>query len=302
LLIMPYPRKTLSQAFVLTVAVGSGGCWLGVTNNPPELRSCPDEQPSHGADCYDDGLSCGYLDECSQSVTASCDDGAWEVRTSGTCNPPPPTCPTNAPAHGEACDALGMSCSYITGDICDEWQVEASCTENGWEVEEWPTGSCNPPPAECPPVVPVAEGACEFQPDSFDGYPSYCPYPAQTPCGEVVIEAGCAYQSDGSVTWSVAVPACAATAEQCQIYDVDAACDADGGCAWRAPGCDVGDAPQVLEGCYPREDCALAGCGEWARAPSRATIRAATPTATLARPRPTCACPSRLDAPATRAR
>jgi hypothetical protein len=260
---MTHKKTPLRQAFILTIAATTPACWIGVTNNPPEPGSCPAEQPAAGSDCSQNGSACNYVDECGHDVEVTCEDFAWQVSTSASCNPPPPVCPDEPPAAGEFCDAIGNLCTYHVGDFCDERVVEATCTATGWEVEEYWESTCNPPPAECPAAAPIAGSECEYQPDTIDGYPSYCPYTAQTPCGEAIVEGRCEPNEESIIVWNVTVPACTATPEQCQIYDLDIACAADAGCAWRAPGCETEGAPLVEAGCYPSLDCTVEGCGTW---------------------------------------
>jgi hypothetical protein len=260
----PNRTQTLRKAFIATVttagAIVAVGCF-GATSNPP-FASCPAEEPS-GLECGGDeaGASCFYQDGCGNDIGYSCDEGAWTVTSEASCNPPPPECPATQPADGDSCDQLGTSCPY-PDDFCGI-EINAECTDAGWSVEDI---LCNPPPAECPIDEPDIGEPCEEQSGTFDGYPSYCEYEVDTPCGVQPAALGCEQsQLTSEYSWAVVVaPSCAAPPEQCQEYNSAGLCEADAGCAWRAPGCaEGGGTPNVEAGCYPAEDCSTSGCGTW---------------------------------------
>lgn len=147
----------------------------------PPVRSCPAAQPAEGAACDPafDPASCNYgWSECARgpSVTALCEGNAWRLAVA-TCNPPPPTCPAQAPQRGTSCVLLpGTQCTY--GDCYGSPTTWARCESGTWQVAE---ASCNPPPPVCPaeaprngdpcglPTVPSActWGDCEGAPTTF---------------------------------------------------------------------------------------------------------------------------------------
>lgn len=153
------PRKrTLRAAFVATVSVGAAvsGCGEEVITNPPFVE-CPNGVPSQGDPCDVEG-SCSYTDDCSNTIEASCVDGAFEVEFLGTCNPPPPECPEAPPPVGNDCDpALDGPCSYELATACGPALVTASCdtseTGFGWTLDVPP---CTPPTPACEEYLDAA--------------------------------------------------------------------------------------------------------------------------------------------------
>jgi hypothetical protein len=219
-------KRTLKQAFLVTVAAAATAASAG---------------------CNGDG---NFFD----------DDG--EVIT----NPPPPPCdncqdecPAAQPQQGDVCFNVGTSCNYGT-DPCDEsW---AECTAEGWQVYY---GTCNPPPPECPAEEPELGTLCEYQPDSWGGYADWCSYPVQTPCGEASQILGCMPdEMTGEMVWTMQQEpeSCELPASECHLYDDSSGCAADSACQWLVPGCTDGP-NSIVEGCYPVDDCASTGCGDW---------------------------------------
>ena len=180
-----------------------------------------------------------------------------------TVNPPPPNCeeannclpqecPDNVPLDGAPC-AGDLTCFYDDFDLCG---TEAFCASGAWQV--WDT-TCNPPPPECPAEMPEAGTAC---PDEGFG-PPYCFYDVELTCGSASVEMTCDYV-DGSSVWVTfgQLPVCGG--ESCQTLSDANACALDSGCQWLVPGCaDPGGETEIPEGCYPIEDCAQTGCGDW---------------------------------------
>lgn len=79
-----------------------------------------------------------------------------------TSNPPPPgECPGAQPISGEPCTA-GSDCSF--SDECGN-EVIATCVDDFWQVE-W-TGTCNPPPPECPAALPLEGEPCDEPAECF---------------------------------------------------------------------------------------------------------------------------------------
>ncbi len=266
----PRHRSTsLRQAFVSTAttavvaATVASGCGT-IFTNPPYLDPCPEASPASGSTCNDEGLGCGYIDECGNPIEYTCGSGTWAISEVTSCNPPPPDeCPGSQPAWGEPCDAIGLTCSFGL-DHCGQL-ITGECTLDGWIIDE--IFSCNPPPAECPDELPVEGSPCTYQPDTIDDYPSFCGYAVETPCGTQTVEASCV-DVEGAVVWQFdSPPTCEAEPEQCQTYDGPGACEADPGCAWRTPGCAGGEGAPSLDtaGCFPIEDCATTvdACGAW---------------------------------------
>lgn len=221
-------KRSLKQAFIVTVAaaaVGAGGCDGG------------------GAFFDDDGSTV----TTNPPMPCEEDDSCGEV------------CPAAQPSQGDPCFDVGLSCSW--GDsACDEkW---AECTSEGWQVSY---GSCNPPPPECPASEPELGSLCVFEPESAGGYPSWCSYSVETPCGPADKVVGCepdAMTSEMVWTLQEAPPSCELPPSECHLYGEAGSCAADAGCQWLVPGCTDG-ADAIAEGCYPIDDCATTGCGDW---------------------------------------
>lgn len=263
----PHHRKqALRQAFISTVAtaaaVAATGC-LSVTSNPPYLDPCPEAEPASGDACDNEGLSCGYVDDCTNPIDYGCEDGAWTITAVSSCNPPPPgECPLATPTYGAPCDEVGLSCTFGE-DPCGT-PITGTCSTDGWQIDE--VFSCNPPPAACPAELPAIGTLCEPDPES-GFYPEYCGYDAETPCGIEPVIASCLYdQLSGDMVWQFeSAPTCEVPPEQCQTYGSSSTCDADPGCSWRVPGCSAStNAPSLTEaGCFPAADCSVDGCGSW---------------------------------------
>lgn len=261
----PHHRKqALRQAFISTVTTAAAalvtGCFT-VTSNPPFLDACPDAEPSSGDACEEEGLSCGYVDDCSNPIDYGCEDGAWTITAASSCNPPPPgECPVSTPAYGEACDEVGLYC-HFGEDPCGT-PITGTCSVDGWQIDEG--FSCNPPPPDCPAELPSIGTACDYDPETFL-YPAFCMYDTETPCGVESVTVSCA-SDQGEMVWQFdSPPTCEATPEQCQGYGSPSACDADPTCSWRVPGCsESSEAPSLAEaGCFPLADCTTDGCGSW---------------------------------------
>jgi hypothetical protein len=265
-------KKTLTQAFVITVAA-AGIAAVPACNTVTAFSDslCPSNAPAHAGLCDAPGQECFYEDDCGSSFSATCTDAAWQIQSPESCNPPfpeppPEPCPIEAPQDEVYCSTIGQFCDYSSGgiDFCDELYVEATCTDSGWHVEEWwGMGECNPPPALCPIDIPVEGSLCEYDPDSWDGWPSYCAWDAGSPCGPANVEGFCEPYGNGEMIWSLTVnTTCTATPEQCQQWDAEVGCGTDAGCRWLAPSCDA-SGNNVVAGCYPAADCTVDGCGAW---------------------------------------
>jgi len=218
-------KRTLKQAFLVTVAAAVTATGAAACGN---AVSFPEDEEEV------------ILEPC----TGDCQGG----------------CPSAKPEDGSICFGEGLTCYY--GDVCEE--STATCDGGTWDVQDF-TGSCNPPPPECPAAQPEVGEICEYQPDSWGGYADWCGYAVQTPCGEANMVMGC--QNDpntNEMVWAVQEPppSCELPPEECQLYEGEAACSADAGCQWLVPGCT--DGPNaVAEGCYPVDDCTETGCGDW---------------------------------------
>lgn len=264
-------RRQLRQAFIVTIAVAAAGaCNPSVS----AFSECPAERPALGEACGSPGDSCDYGDDgCGSTITATCgDDGVWSVGTGSSCNPPfpdpPPVepCPASSPGQGEYCASNGQYCDYYEGDFCEEWIAEATCVDNAWDVVEYyGSGECNPPPAECPIDMPREGSECPYDPDSWDGWPSYCSWETATPCGDAWVDGHCAANEAGTMVWELALNvACQAPEGQCGAYDSVTGCRDDATCQWLTPSCDDGP-NNVTAGCYAKADCASSAdaCGDW---------------------------------------
>jgi hypothetical protein len=263
----------LRQAFVVTVAT-MGVAAVPACNSVTTFADsiCPSNVPPRGGLCDAPGQECFYEDECGSSFSATCDDSAWQIGSPESCNPPipvppdPEPCPDDPPQHGAYCSTIGQYCDYFSGglDFCDDLYIEATCSDTGWFVDEWyGMGECNPPPAECPIDIPVEGSLCEYDPDSWDGWPSYCWWESGSPCGPAEVDGACQADGNGEMIWALNVNiTCAATPEECQDWDAEIGCGTDDGCRWLAPSCDA-SGNNVEAGCYPSGDCTVDGCGAW---------------------------------------
>lgn len=149
-------RKAPRAPFIVTVSAVSfvafaalPGCGT-VTSNPPppDGVACPDADPSIGGACDYDGQSCTYgTDECGNPIDYACANGEWTWGPgTGTCNPPPPECPAEAPAQGAPCDeGWDGPCFYTVDTGCGPVEAQATCFGGQWDV---PLPTCNPPPPE----------------------------------------------------------------------------------------------------------------------------------------------------------
>ncbi len=90
----------------------------------PLSPDCPTAQPSDGASCSHDGLSCEYGSDPRYTCNwlATCSSGTWSVSTSNDAYcPTPATNPSACPAtygaaqQGSACTAVDVPCSYAEG-------------------------------------------------------------------------------------------------------------------------------------------------------------------------------------------
>lgn len=171
-----------------------------------------------------------------------CIDGEW-VDTAGAC--PEPECPSAKPASGADCPVIGQTCAYEEEVPCGPFeQVQALCTESGWQIM---TNYCQPEPI-CPDEMPVVGADCTGW---YDAY--WCMYPVQTACGEQYAGISCAPTPDGQV-WTLDT---ALSCGICEGYGTEAGCGTDPGCQWLTPGCE-GDA--ITTGCYPVQGCDVVSC------------------------------------------
>lgn len=112
--------------------------------------------------------------------------------------PAPPTaarCPVSTPKDGDDCEVSGARCTYpwCGGALTQDF----SCDGGRWKALT-PSGTCNPPPPECPFVEPRAGAVCS-RPGAYCTYEDRCDAkPANAPSR--------AYTCDGS-TWKLASPA-----------------------------------------------------------------------------------------------
>lgn len=131
--------------------------------NPP---ACPAELPNQGDACAVPDQLCSYEVDIGcgpQTMTATCDGGAWLIDSGPTCNPPPPS-----------------PCSGLNEAECG---ADATC--------RWLTPGCSEPPlpgAGCFPLEPCANNlAC--------GPASTCQEVAYNPCYMQACDACAAFTS-----------------------------------------------------------------------------------------------------------
>lgn len=128
------------------------------------------------------------------------------VSVTGTCNPPPPMCPSTPPTQGAACVGA-LSCNY---DSCGPGGVSfAECRNGSWQVL---AGSCNPPPPACPATAPADQSPCA------PGFGiAVCPY-GPPGCGTGSAVFTCGGESTGR--WIRHAPRCN-TEPSCPAYEPD---------------------------------------------------------------------------------
>lgn len=155
-------KKPVRSPFVVTAAFAVLGCGSRIEGTPSDggtdggsdtPSGCPATRPSTGAPCVGT-LSCSY-NPCGTEV-ATCRDGAWDVMM-GSCNPPPPKCPTAAPVDGDACgpENTGWGGCYYPDPCTKTGSISATCSGTRWSVTPKPL-----PAAACPPVMPAAGESC----------------------------------------------------------------------------------------------------------------------------------------------
>jgi hypothetical protein len=128
---------------------------------------CPSNAPTVGAPCAQSGQLCQYDDynQC-RRLSATCDGGAWSLKSTPieVCNPPPPppACPKSKPQHAAPCTSHWQGtykCGPYANGACPS--VYAVCDSKTWQwsVEQV---SCNPPPPEYCYTL-TTEAKCESQ-------------------------------------------------------------------------------------------------------------------------------------------
>jgi hypothetical protein len=149
-----------------TGGLGSGGLGSGGLGGEAPVGAggstpvpCPDAVPEAGSPCAGVADSCSYELGCDW-VTATCNGGAWILKTDQLeCNPPP--CPIDKPAHQSSCGGMveGQICEYLSDWPCPDVPVNAICQQGAWQVGE---PLCNPPPPS------LCEGYTSDQPCDAD--------------------------------------------------------------------------------------------------------------------------------------
>jgi hypothetical protein len=114
--------------------------------NPPPMPevTCPEQMPTHGADCAHEAQVCAY-DGCqgAGTDTATCSYGQWLVRyiPGPACNPPAaltPICPLLEPVTGNGCAFEGQECRYGSCGSVETSSRTATCSSGTWQLQEVP--------------------------------------------------------------------------------------------------------------------------------------------------------------------
>ncbi|WP_437736320.1 hypothetical protein [Sorangium sp. So ce1335] len=264
---MQKKRRALRAPFIVTVAAAASvagavalpGCDITVVQG----GGCPEQMPERESSCDAVDLSCAYVDGCDNPIGYTCVDGAWQVESEVSCNPPPPeeecpgpvcnppppppACPDEMPKRGSRCNAVDLACAYVDG--CDN-PIGTRCVDGAWQVES--EVSCNPPPPEedCPSWMPDTGTACsQIGMDCVYGDPGDCLEPPIMTCGD-----------DG--TWVMTRDEYCnpppPQPEECLAAATSGDCAGlSPACAWLVPGCADDPGPPALPaaGCYPRVTC-----------------------------------------------
>jgi hypothetical protein len=157
-----YPTLTFTCA---------GGIWRrpmqASCNPPPPVEACPEISPTAGQSCFGNngGAPCTYPlpGPCGEYVV-TCVGSVW-VNETPSCNPPPPSCPADAPAVGSDCVALGegLTCGYDSLARCEQ----VACVNGAWA--RTPVVDCDPCPVAQPNLgatCSMGGPACEYGPYS----------------------------------------------------------------------------------------------------------------------------------------
>jgi hypothetical protein len=153
-----------------TTGMGTTGTTGGAGGGPNE--DCPISQPTNGSSCATEGQRCTYP-YCGRpnDLQFTCTGGRWSMQPTGTCNPPPPMCPTVEPTVGSPCSPVPGPCAY-TSTCCGvaSQHVYGCAGEWGWQPRgdagqtlfDFDAGVCAPPPPSCPANIPVEGSPCCF--------------------------------------------------------------------------------------------------------------------------------------------
>ncbi|XXY50663.1 hypothetical protein WME91_05915 [Sorangium sp. So ce269] len=233
-----------------------GGAWqveseMSCNPPPPPGGSCPEEEPERGSSCEADDLSCDYIDSCDNPIGYGCVDGAWQVESEVSCNPP--ECPAEMPATGSACWEIGVGCAYGGPPDCPDPTI-VTCGEDGtWSVTV--AVSCNPPPPACPEELPADGDPCEAGIGT-------CGFMMPTGCGPLPVDGECVLQGD-TWRWQVHEIFCnPPPPEEClRAATADACASLGPTCQWLVPGCADEPGPPALPavGCFPSLPCEVGG-------------------------------------------
>ncbi|WP_437662728.1 hypothetical protein [Sorangium sp. So ce1182] len=251
---MQKKRKVLRAPFIVTVAAAAaslaGAVALPGCDPTVQGGSCPEELPERGSSCEADDLSCDYIDSCDNPIGYGCVDGAWQVESEMSCNPPPPPeCPAELPATGSACWQIGAGCAYGGPPDCPDPTI-VTCGEDGtWSVTV--AVSCNPPPPACPEELPADGDPCEAGLGT-------CGFMMPTGCGPLPVNGECVLQGD-TWRWQVHELFCnPPPPEEClRAATADACASLGPTCQWLVPGCADEPGPPALAavGCFPSLPC-----------------------------------------------
>jgi hypothetical protein len=150
--------------------VGSGGAGGGTVGD------CPASQPANGSSCASPSQVCNYP-YCgfASGMSYECVAGKWSMRSTPSCNPPPPQlpCPATEPAAGSGCSAVqyqSKTCPYpVTCCGIPGGQVTYECA---LALNQWrkissdggvaDAGGCFQPPPSCPSTAPYDGQPCCF--------------------------------------------------------------------------------------------------------------------------------------------
>ncbi|XYH92632.1 hypothetical protein ACMHYB_32740 [Sorangium sp. So ce1128] len=251
---MQKKRKVLRAPFIVTVAAAAslaGAVALPGCDPTVQGGSCPEEEPERGSSCEADDLSCDYIDSCDNPIGYECVDGAWQVESEISCNPPPPPeCPAEMPATGSACWQIGAGCAYGGPPDCPEPTI-VTCGDDGtWSVTTIAV-SCNPPAPACPEELPADGDPCEAGIGT-------CGFMMPTGCGPLPVDGECVLQGD-TWRWQVHELFCnPPPPEEClKAATADACAGLGPTCQWLVPGCAGEPGPPALAavGCFPSLPC-----------------------------------------------